>query len=58
MVLDGTWKQARSMLRHLEKRLLAEAPPGILPHVKLSPETLSVRSSRLRAQPACRYGFG
>ena len=47
MVLDGTWKQVKTMLKHLSKVVLRPPTQGIdmarlLPHVKLSPETLSV----------------
>jgi DTW domain-containing protein YfiP len=37
MLLDGTWKQVKTMLKHLAK--IALSPET---HVKLSPETLSV----------------
>ena len=43
----GTWKQVKTMLKHLSKVVLRPPTQGIdmarlLPHVKLSPETLSV----------------
>ena len=40
VVLDGTWKQVKTMLKHLTRRVLGERME--LPHVKLSPETMSV----------------
>jgi len=48
VVLDGTWKQVKTMLKHLTKNVLGDRLS--LPHVKLSPETLSVYA-RTQTQP-------
>ena len=45
MVVDGTWRKARRMARHLEEHVV----PGI-PHVKLAPTVLSVYQRR-QSQP-------